>query len=70
MAMTAEAVFSNRRLERPLPVELRLVTDEAASQTPLHIAPSAPPSRLGAAAFCCMMAGAGLWAGVAYVLLF
>ena len=68
MAMTARVSRYNRRIERPLPVELRVVADEAAAA--VDVAPSAAPSRLGAAALCCMMAGAGIWAGIAYALLF
>ena len=68
MTMTARVARYNRRVERPLAVELRLV--EAAGEAPVHVPPSAPPSRLGAAALCCMMAGAGIWASIAYAFLF
>jgi hypothetical protein len=57
-------------MERELPVELRLVANESADASLVDVPPSAAPSRLGAAAFCCMMAGAGIWGGVAYALLF
>jgi hypothetical protein len=68
MTMTARVARYNRRVERPLPVELHLV--ETGGEAPVHVPPSAPPSRLGAAALCCMMAGGGIWVGIAYAFLF